>query len=177
MHEPLAWLLAIFSSQLPRSLVNIKTMRKKEKEIIERSEIDQIIKNSEVCRIAFAKDNIPYIVPLSFGYDGKNLYIHTATRGKKIDFIKSNNTICFEFDLDVKTISHATIGCKWTAAYRSVIGNGKIYEIYDKKQMADGLNQIMLQYSGKKWEFTEKMLNNVRVWKIEIVEITGKKSH
>ena len=152
-------------------------MRKKEREILERSEIDQIINKTDVCRIAFAKDNIPYIIPVSFGYDGKNLFIHTATEGKKIDFIESNNSICFEFDTDVKTIKHETVGCKWTTAYKSVIGVGKILEITDEKNMITALNKIMLQYSGKEWAFTEKMLKNVRLWKIVIEDITGKKSY
>ena len=152
-------------------------MRKKEREILERTEIDQIINKSDVCRIAFSKDNIPYIVPLSFGYDGKFIYIHTAIEGKKVEFIEANNNVCIEFDLDVKTITHDTIGCKWTTAYRSVIANGKIYEITKEKGMINALNQIMLHYSGKEWNFTEKMLKNVRIWKIEIDKIIGKKSH
>jgi len=152
-------------------------MRKKDREILEHAEIDRIINKSDVCRIAFSKDNIPYIVPLSFGYDGEFIYIHTAIEGKKIEFIEANNNVCIEFDLDVKTITHDTIGCKWTTAYRSVIANGKIYEITNKKEMINALNQIMLHYSGKEWDFTEKMLKHVRIWKIEIDKITGKKSH
>lgn len=152
-------------------------MRRKNKEIFQRTEIDEIINKTDVCRIAFAKENIPYIVPVSFGYDGKNIYIHTATVGKKIEFIESNNIVCFEFDTDIKTISHETIGCKWSTTYRSVIGNGKITEITNEKKMIDALNKIMLHYSNKEWEFTNKMLKNVRIWKIEIEEITGKKSN
>ena len=151
-------------------------MRRKEKGIIERAEIDQIINKSEVCRLAFAKDNIPYIVPVSFGYDGKKLYIHTATEGRKIEFIEANNLLCFEFDTDVELITHETIGCKWSTSYKSVIGYGKIYEITNEQKMIDALNQIMQHYSGKDWPFTEKVLKNVRIWEIVIEEISGKKS-
>jgi len=34
----------------------------------------------------------------------------------------------------------------------------------------------MQQYSGKEWHFDEQMLERVRLWKIEIDEISGKKS-
>jgi hypothetical protein len=34
----------------------------------------------------------------------------------------------------------------------------------------------MSQYSGKKWVFGEGPLKNIRVWKIEITSITGKRS-
>lgn len=152
-------------------------MRKKEREITHLTEIEDIITKSDVCRLAFAKENIPYIVPVSFGYDGKHLFIHTATEGKKIEFIKANNNVCFEFDIDVKTITHDTIGCKWSTSYKSVIGTGKIYEITNEKEMIDGLNHIMKHYSGKEWKFTSKMLQKVRIWKIQIETITGKRSN
>ena len=38
------------------------------------------------------------------------------------------------------------------------------------------LNQIMIHYSGKELQFTDKMLKNVRIWRIEIEEISGKRS-
>ena len=62
---------------------SIYKMRRKEKKITERLEIDEIIHKSNVCRLAFSKNNIPYIMPISFGYNGKKIFIHTATEGKK----------------------------------------------------------------------------------------------
>lgn len=154
----------------------IKAMRRADKQITSHPEIEQIIKNSLVCRLALTKENIPYLVPVSFGYDGKCLYVHTAKTGKKIDFIKANSLVCFEFDVNVKTIEHETVACKWSTTYQSVIGYGRMTEITDFTEAAYSLNQIMIQYSGKSWEMTEKMLDTVKMWKIEINEISGKQS-
>ncbi len=151
-------------------------MRRTDKQITTQADIEQIIKDSLVCRLAFSKDNIPYIVPVSFGYDGTYLYVHTAKEGRKIDFIHSNNLVCMEFDINVKTIEHESIACKWTTTYQSVIGYGKIVEITNFEEASYGLNQIMLHYSGKEWELTEKMLNTVKMWKIKIDELSGKQS-
>ena len=151
-------------------------MRRTDKQIINTSDIEQIIKNSLVCRLALAKDNIPYLVPVSFGYDGKCLYVHTAKEGRKIDFIRANSMVCFEFDINVKTVEHKSVACKWSTSYQSVIGYGKMSELTDFREAAYALNQIMLQYSGKDWEMTEKMLETVKMWKIEIEEMTGKQS-
>ena len=151
-------------------------MRRNEKQIQNRIEIDEIIKKSQVCRLALTKDNIPYIVPVSFGFDGKSLFIHTALNGKKIDFIEANNLVCFEFDSQVKTEEHETIPCKWTAAYRSIIGYGKMIEIENLDERIMAINHIMLHYSGKEWGFNEEMLKRVKLWKIEIEEISGKVS-
>jgi len=151
-------------------------MRRDERKIANRSEIDDIINNSDVCRIAFANDNIPYVIPVSFGYDGKSIFVHTAKTGKKIDFIEKNNLVCFEFDIDVKTIEDKNIPCKWTSAYKSVIGYGKMLELTEFEEQENAINQIMLHYSGKEWKFDERMLKSVKLWKIEIDEISGKQS-
>ncbi len=151
-------------------------MRRKDKEITTRSEIDEIINKAEVCRLAFAKDNEPYLVPVSFGYDGKSIFVHTAKEGKKIEFLEANDRVCFEFETDAKIVTHETIGCKWTASFKSVIGYGRMQKIIDEADALLALNQIMLKYSGKEWDFTNKDLSRVYLWKIEIEEISGKKS-
>ncbi|MDF1550729.1 MAG: pyridoxamine 5'-phosphate oxidase family protein, partial [Bacteroidales bacterium] len=151
-------------------------MRRTDKELIDIKLIENIIKQSLVCRLALSKNNMPYLVPVSFGYDGKNIYVHTAKEGKKIDYLESNNIVCFEFDINVKTIEHESVACKWTTAYQSVIGFGKMFEITDFLEAKYALNQIMMQYSGKEWELNEKMLSTVKMWKIEIEEMTGKES-
>ncbi|MGD8833836.1 MAG: pyridoxamine 5'-phosphate oxidase family protein [Desulfobacteraceae bacterium] len=56
-------------------------MRREDKQITDRKEIDAIIHGSKVCRLAMSKENQPYLVPLSFGYDGKAIYVHTAGTG------------------------------------------------------------------------------------------------
>jgi len=151
-------------------------MRRTDKEIESREEMDAIIRGSHVCRIALAMDNMPYIVPVSFGYDGESIYIHTAKEGKKINHFKINNNLCFEFERNVKLIGSKENACKWTFSYESVIGFGKIYELESVEQRGNGLNKIMMQYSGKEWVFGEERLNDIRVWRIEIASMTGKRS-
>ncbi len=157
-------------------MIRFLIMRRGEKKITYRTEIDDIINKSDVCRIAFANDNIPYVIPVSYGYDGKSIFVHTAKTGRKIEFIEKNNLICFEFDVDLKTIDHETIPCKWTSAYKSVIGYGKMIELVEYEEQENAINQVMLHYSGKDWEFNEHMLKSVKLWKIEIDEISGKQS-
>lgn len=151
-------------------------MRRNDKKIQSLDIIEEIIRSTEVCRIAYAQDNIPYITPVSFGYDGKHLFVHTATEGRKIEFLKKNNYICFQFESEVKTITDPVVACKWTAAFKSVIGYGRMIELKSFEEQEYALNQIMLHYSGKTWPFEEKMFKNVLLWKIEIEEMTGKQS-
>jgi len=151
-------------------------MRRNDKKIQSRESIDEIIRSTEVCRIAYANNNIPYITPVSFGYDGQCIYVHTATEGRKIDFLKKNNHICFQFESGVETITDPEMACKWTATFKSVIGYGKMTALNSFKEQEYAMNQIMLHYSGKTWPFEEKMFGKVKLWKIQIEELSGKSS-
>ncbi len=151
-------------------------MRRKEKQVTSQKEIDAIIYRSEVCRLAMAKDNSPYMVPLCFGYDGEAIYVHTAAKGKKIDYFEANPNVCFELESGVRVLPTEDLACKWSFKYESVIGFGSIAELVDPEDKAFGLNQIMRHYSGKEWSFREKDQKKTRVWKIAIQSLTAKKS-
>ncbi len=53
-------------------------MSRKDKEIKDKDEIESTIKRANVCRIGLAENNIPYVVPLVFGYKDNCLYFHSA---------------------------------------------------------------------------------------------------
>jgi nitroimidazol reductase NimA-like FMN-containing flavoprotein (pyridoxamine 5'-phosphate oxidase superfamily) len=48
-------------------------------------------------RLACARDDQPYVVPVHFAYDGEHLYGLT-TAGQKIDWMRSNPRVCLEVD-------------------------------------------------------------------------------
>ena len=72
-------------------------MRKKDKSITEREIIDRIIHESLICHLACCLDDQPYVIPISFGYDGKIVYFHTARAGKKNEIFleKPQGMSCF----------------------------------------------------------------------------------
>jgi len=150
-------------------------MRRKEKEIIEKSAIEAIITKSLVCRLALSDDNAPYIVPLSFGYKDKMLYFHGSQKGKKIDIIKKNQKVCFEFDADTEIVK-AEDACQWSMRYKSVIGFGKAVLLKDLDEKQKALSIIMSQYSDRAFQFDDAALKKAAVIKVEIESMTGKQS-
>jgi nitroimidazol reductase NimA-like FMN-containing flavoprotein (pyridoxamine 5'-phosphate oxidase superfamily) len=151
-------------------------MRRHDKEIQDRTLINHILQQAQVCRLGLCRDNIPYVVPISFGYDGSSIYFHSAASGRKIDFFTANPQVCFEVEHDVKTIPNEDKACNWSVAFYSVIGWGTISELIETADKIQGLNQVMRHYSGREWEFESPMLTNTRVWRITVEEITGKQS-
>jgi len=151
-------------------------MRRKDKEIKDKKEIESIINRAIVCRIALSDNNMPYIVPINFGYKDNCLYIHSATEGKKIDIIKKNNDICFEIDI-AHEILQGKSACHTTMKYYSVIGYGKAYIIDDSEEKIKALNIIIEHYLPEiPHEYSEKFLKKIVIIKIEIDNMTGKKS-
>jgi uncharacterized protein len=129
-----------------------------------------------VCRVALAKDNLPYIVPMSFGYDGAEIYLHTAPQGKKIGHFQANPQVCFEFERSVELRRDLQSACKWSFNFESVVGYGTISELVGPAQKQRALNEIIRQYSGKTWPRESASVAKVRVWKIAITAMTGKQS-
>jgi nitroimidazol reductase NimA-like FMN-containing flavoprotein (pyridoxamine 5'-phosphate oxidase superfamily) len=153
-------------------------MRRKEKEIMDTSLIAEIIRDCEVCRLGLARNNSPYVVPVSFGYDGPRgaIYFHTAREGKKLDYIQANNAVCFEFERCVRLVPKGKNPCEWSVSFQSVIGYGKVRELAGDDEKKEALGYIVEHYAGSKLEFSRKAMRDTRVWKINIEEITGKQS-
>ncbi len=150
-------------------------MRRKEKEIIDKSEIESIIRKSTVCRLGLTDKSRPYVVPLCFGYDNDALFFHSAKEGRKVEILRKNNQVCFEFDIapEVKTGKTA---CAWGMRYQSVIGFGKALFIEDPDERRKALDVIMRQYADGDFEYSEKSFKKALVIKVEIESMTGKNS-
>ena len=150
-------------------------MRRKEKEIIDRSELENIIREATICRVSMVNDGLPYIVPLSFGYKDNCIYVHCATKGKKIDILKKNPNICFEMDINCQVVK-SDKACNWGMQYQSIIGLGKAIFLEDSGDKRRALNLIMDHYSKESFDFPEQSLINTTVIKVEIERMSGKQS-
>ena len=84
-------------------------MRRKDKEVVDRERIDEIIRGAQVCRLAMIDGDEPYLVPLSFGYDGRAIYFHSAVEGRKVEALRRNARVCFEIDTGVEVLEGGTV--------------------------------------------------------------------
>ncbi len=150
-------------------------MRKKDKEISDRSAVESIIKKATVCRLGMINGNKPYIVPLSFGYHDNVLYFHGALKGQKIDLLRKNPNVCFEFDLITEPVESEK-ACSWSMKYQSVIGFGKASFLEGSDEKRKALCVVMAQYSDRLFQFPENILKATAVIKVEIESMTGKHS-
>ena len=151
-------------------------MRLKDREITCSDELEEIMNLGTVCRLGLCRDNVPYVVPMCYGYSDGCLYFHSAREGLKLEYLSSNRLVCFEIETDV-SVKPAEEACRWSMDYRSVIGHGNLEEVSGRSDKLEAMNVLMKHYSGTdNWTISEKMIDNVLVLKLRITEMTGKKS-
>jgi len=149
-------------------------MRRKDREITDRTEMEALLAEAPVCRVAMADGGEPYVVPLCFGYDNNAIYIHSAKEGKKIAMLTQNPRCCVEADICDGPIPNES-PCAWEFRYKSIICTGTAHLLADAREKNMALNCILRHYGEKDHQFTEKELERVCVIKIVIGEMTGKK--
>ena len=151
-------------------------MRRKEREVGDREAVEAIVSKARVCRIAFSKDDMPYIAPMIFGYKDSVVYVHSAPEGRKIEMLRANPNVCFEVDVDQELVE-AEKACDWGMRYRSVIGFGRARIIEDSADMKEALDIIMEHYSpGETYEYPSSMLQRMAVIRIDLDSVSVKHS-
>jgi nitroimidazol reductase NimA-like FMN-containing flavoprotein (pyridoxamine 5'-phosphate oxidase superfamily) len=61
-------------------------------------EMEHILKQAEVGRLALSDGATPYIIPLNFAYINGKVGFHCDWTGKKLDLMAKNPRCCFEVD-------------------------------------------------------------------------------
>lgn len=148
-------------------------MRRDEREITDRKAIDGIIARCRVCRLAFCDGLQPYVVPLHFGYDGRCLYFHAAPEGRKIDILRRNDRVAFEFDI-LHGIVPGERACDWGSRYESVVGSGTAEIVEDAQARKAALDCIMRQYGSDAIDFSESALARTLILRVRILALSGK---
>lgn len=151
-------------------------MRRAEREIKDRTEIDVIIKKANSCRIAFVDGDYPYIVPVNFAVSNDHLYFHSAKEGKKIDILRKNNQVCFEIDIEGEIVKGKR-ACLWSMKYVSVIGFGQAIFIEDNAGKKKALEILMEKYAGRSgFSYADDELDKIIIIDVKINKISGKQS-
>jgi len=151
-------------------------MRRKKNEITDRQEMQGVIHASQVMRLALCLENEPYVVPMSFGYDGSALYFHCAPEGLKLDILNRNPRVCCLFEHGLAFDPKGASPCSWGFSYATIIVHGKAVRITDLSEKLAALQVITNQFSTNDERVPADKVEKVEVWKIVILKITGKRA-
>ena len=94
------------------------------------ADMHALLERESFGHLGCARDGRPYVVPMNYAYDGKELYFFT-TAGMKTQFIQSNPQVC----LQVEEITDST-------HWRSVMLIGKAEQLTGKEDMQRAMKLI-----------------------------------
>jgi len=149
-------------------------MGKRERIIRERAEMEEIMRECRVCRLGMVDGDEPYVVPMSFGYDGKSIYFHCGLSGRKLDALRRNPRVCVEFDrLDGMITSDR--GCGWSMRFRGVLAFGRAVIVEGREEKIRGLDVILAQYTPGDFTYPEATLDRTGMIRVDVEKMTGRK--
>ena len=88
------------------------------------NQIEELIREQFLCRIAFKGDLKPYIAPFQYAYVNGILYFHFTDYGKKMSFFKQETPVCVEIEQYTPNFSE----------YEFVVLTGKLRLVEDREE-------------------------------------------
>ena len=117
-------------------------MRRKRQEL-PFSECTDILEQGSSGVLALSGDEpYPYAVPISYVYDGKQLYFHCAVSGHKLDVIRQNPKASF-----CVIAADEVVPQKYTTCFKSVIVFGSISIINDHEKKRAAIEKLAKKYA------------------------------
>lgn len=150
---------------------------KPDREIVLPEEINSILCHGKYTVISMCRQNEPYIVTLSYGYDKDShaLYFHCAKQGLKLDFISKNPLVCATVIEDGGYIRD-----ECAHAFKSVVFWGEMFIVERLEEKKHGM-QILLNHLEEKASVKKEMIlksdnaySRMNILRLDIKQIQGK---
>ena len=120
-------------------------------EIKSKEKLIEFLNQQETGRIcSIDKDGYPQIIPMNFVFVNDMVYMHSHTKGEKLENIKKNNKVGFEVDQSLEFLpsyfTHPTDASQADTLYISVVIKGTGIIVNDRKEKTLALNSLMKKY-------------------------------
>lgn len=147
------------------------------RELTQASDINAILMNGKYAVIAMCRDNEPYVVTLSYGFDAakQSLYFHCATQGLKLDFLRCNKRVCATV---IEDGGYVMDECGHE--YKTVVMWGDMQIITDLDEKKHGMGVLLHHLEQKPSVIHDKLLKSdsfyskMEILRLDIDQIHGK---
>ena len=104
-----------------------------------KAEVDQLLSEQFLCRIAFGGKYSPYIAPFQYVFVGGALYFHFTDYGRKMGLLEEGNPVCVEIERYTPDLSE----------YGFVVLVGKLHIVTDPKEKANAITRMIEDAEAK----------------------------
>lgn len=95
------------------------------------AEVNELLERQSFGHLGCARDGRPYVVPMNYAYDGKDLFFFT-TEGMKTHFIAANPEVCLQVEEVINP-----------SQWRSVMVNGLAQKLTQTEDVQYALEHIL----------------------------------
>jgi len=96
------------------------------------NEIEQLVREQFLCRIAFKGEQQPYIAPFQYVVVNGILYFHFTDYGKKMSFFRQEAPVCVEIERYTPNLSE----------YQFVVLTGKLKLVKDSEERKTAIKKM-----------------------------------
>jgi uncharacterized protein len=133
---------------------------------LSQDECTSLLSAAKYGRLGLAKDDRPYVVPMSYVYEDGKIYLHSRGLGKKVKYATDNPQVCFQIDVLEKERWSSVVVSGISRLSESVEAKQKMFDAFTKKGQGG--------HAGKKFSREELERMPMTIWEIEILEMTGR---
>ena len=154
---------------------DFRDMRRKRQLLSEEDSIDILTKATAGTLALLGDNDYPYAVPISYVYQERKLYFHSALAGHKVDAIRKCDKA--SFCVIDKDEVHPE---KYTTYFRSVIAFGRIHIIEDEQEKQETARMLGNRYNPNNDESLQKEIESgisrMLMIRLDIEHLTGKEA-
>jgi len=99
---------------------------------MDKSEIERLLQEQMLCRIAFKGDEYPYVAPFQYVFLDGSLYFHFTDYGKKMRLLERDKRVCVEIEKYRPDLSE----------YNFVVFRGELEIVEDPHERSKVINRI-----------------------------------
>lgn len=155
-------------------------MRRMDRAITDDTEIAELLRQADICRIATSVDDQPFISANTFWYDGARIFFHTATEGRTLSNVRQNPRVCLEVDWRGRWLPAKT-ALAFSVEYTGVVVFGQARLLEDAAEKERALQGLLDKYfadlePGLDYRpITQEELDQTAVFSIEIEAWSAKR--
>ncbi len=131
-------------------------------------EIQSLLGHARYGHLGLARHGKAYVIPIAFGYDGKNVYFHVE-RGLKCEYVDDTEEACFQVD-------HVLDMDQWM----SVLAFGPVHEVTNEDERLVAMDALLSAPLPPEWgvsETGEPAHGEPQImYRLDVTRVTGRKS-
>lgn len=153
-----------------------REMRRK-RQAMPQDEIDAVLERGTSGVLALAGDDgYPYAVPLSYAYDGRSIFLHSAKAGYKLDIIRRSPKASF-----CVIGQDLIVPGEFTTYFQSVIAFGTVSIMEDEARRRAAIERLAAKYApdsdaAARAGAIEREWDQLCMLEMRIERVTGKKA-